>query len=207
MNAIDLIGSRFGRLTVVVAAESKKKQRQWVCRCDCGNEKTVSTALLRGGITKSCGCLKADNGRAKKTHGFRSHPAYIVWAKIVQRCTNPSVERYPQYGGRGITICDEWRHDPESFCKWAIQNGFAVGLQIDRIDNNKGYSPDNCRFVTVKQNCRNRTTTRWIEYKGTRRSAAEWAEQAGISYSTMMRRLNVLGWPVGQAIGMEQRTR
>lgn len=205
MKVFDLIGCKFGRLKVIAASETINKKRYWVCRCDCGKEKIVATTLLRSGITKSCGCLKIDNGRSKRIHGMRRHPAYIIWAKIIQRCTNPSVERYPQYGGRGITICDAWRHNPGAFCQWAIENGFAVGLQIDRIDNDKGYSPENCRFVTVKQNCRNRSTTRWIEYKGTRKSAAEWAEEYGIPYSKMMARIDRCGWTVGQALGVEAR--
>lgn len=153
---IDITGQRFGRLTVL--SEHPKRYRtsvQWVCRCDCGSETIVVGNKLRNGHTKSCGCLQKERtSKAKKTHGRTREPLHVLWVGMRSRCNNENHTSYEDYGKRGITVCDEWS-DYENFRKWALQNGYKKGLEIDRIDNDKGYSPENCRWVTRKANMRN----------------------------------------------------
>ena len=180
------VGKKFSRLTVVENPKRNASGKlEVLCRCDCGKEKIVATTLLRSGITKSCGCLKIDNGRSKRIHGMRRHPAYIIWAKIIQRCTNPSVERYPQYGGRGITVCDEWE-DFSVFRDWANKNGYIEGkLDLDRIDNNSGYRPDNCRFISHRENLCNTRRRIVTEIEGKEETLSEIAIRVGIPYNVV----------------------
>jgi hypothetical protein len=126
--------------------------------CDCGKPTIVLPAKVKAGSTKSCGCLKY---RIK--HGYSSHPLYPKYNGMRQRCCNPNSDAYKDYGGRGITICDEWLNNPESFFIWAEKNGGRKELQIDRIDNNGGYSPDNCRFVTCEINQQNKRNKKLSE--------------------------------------------
>ena len=157
---------RFGRLTIIEEIEpyitpKRKKHRQFLCRCDCGVETSVSLKSLRHGHTKSCGCLKKDIQRERRTtHGLSKHPLFWLWHYMKSRCENPNNTSYLHYGGRGITVCKEWKNDVEAFVEWATVNGWKKGLLIDRRDNDKGYSPDNCRFVDSGLSVRNRRLTK-----------------------------------------------
>lgn len=137
---------------MVVLEESRKNkygQIMWLCQCDCGNKTTTRSSRLCSGETMSCGCYQREISiKINTTHGFRFHPLYYIWNSMMGRCYNPNAVPYKDYGGRGIKICQEWRHNPENFIKWAITNGWEKGLQIDRINNDKGYTPENCRFVS-----------------------------------------------------------
>lgn len=150
--AIDLTGKKFGRLTVLHRVENNKHgMAVWMCKCDCGVKRTVVSQELRNGSTKSCGCLRSETTRVSHTvHGFRYHPVYDVWSNMKTRCLSDN----KNYGGRGIKICNEWL-DITNFIKWAEENGWKQGLQIDRIDNDGNYCPENCRFVTSKENINN----------------------------------------------------
>lgn len=155
---IDLTGKRFGRLTVIEKAEKKDKYNNiyWNCKCDCGNFRCVSTRNLNRGDTKSCGCLKHES---KTTiHGKYKERIHKEWRGILHRCKNPSASHYENYGGRGISVCDEWSGKDGfiNFYKWSMENGYSDNLTLDRKDNDKGYSPDNCRWVTHMENCHNR---------------------------------------------------
>ena len=129
----------------------------------------------------------------KPIHGFSGTPLYNVWQGIVARCCRPSHPQYKRYGGRGIQICKLWRHNPAAFCKWAIAHGYKKGLQIDRVNNDKGYFPDNCRFVTAAVNLCNTSRNRRLYLNGVSKTVAEWARELGISYSCLRNRM-AHGW-------------
>lgn len=136
---------------------SGQKKRRALFQCKCGNEFEAIIDNVRRNKIKSCECTKIE--RMKKlrlTHGLTKTDIHSVWTNMKTRCYNPKTWNYSNYGGRGITICEEWRNDFKAFYNWAIANGFQKGLQIDRIDNDGNYEPANCRFVTPKENCQNR---------------------------------------------------
>lgn len=151
---IDLTGQRFGRLSVIERApNSPGGSAMWRCKCDCGKETITTTAKLRNGHTRSCGCLGLEHAtQAKIKHGATHERLYNVWAAMKQRCYNPHKDGYKYYGGKGVTICDEWREDYAEFKAWAYANGYEPGLTIDRIDSNGNYEPSNCRWVTFAEN-------------------------------------------------------
>lgn len=165
---LDLKGQKFGSLFVLKKSNVIKNNNvMWECRCDCGNKALVSSHRLRSGRTKSCGCKKSkftsDRTAGAKNYGYkhnlRNTKLYAIWATMKQRCFNKMYKDYKYYGGRGITICDEWKDDVKAFYDWSMVNGYAEGLTIDRIDNDGDYSPDNCRWTTMKvqrENQRNR---------------------------------------------------
>lgn len=169
---IDLTNQRFGRLLVISRAENTNGGKaRWLCKCDCGNTATVSSDSLRSGHTSSCDCLRRERSAKALSkisanqigsknpsykHGETGSKLYYVWAEMIQRCTNLKHRRFSDWGGRGITVCQEWQKDYVAFRDWAMSNGYTEGLSIDRIDNNKGYSPDNCRWATVKEQNQNK---------------------------------------------------
>lgn len=156
--AIILTGQRFGRLTVIRQVNgASTKSAYWLCRCDCGIEKVVSRPSLVKGTTQSCGCFQRESvGDRARTHGGWKTRLYSIWKHMKERCYKPYAHKYPLYGGRGITVCDEWLNAFPSFRDWALSNGYNDNLTLDRIDNDKGYSPDNCRWATFSEQNRNR---------------------------------------------------
>ena len=168
----DLTGQRFGRLVVIrEAGRSKDGQVTWLCKCKCGAETVVIAGNLRKENTKSCGCLSRDISRERSlnllrelntTHGCSQEPWYHVYAGMLERCGHWEGGKERDlcfYRDRGITVCEEWRNSPRAFGDWLLAHGWRKGLQIDRIDNNKGYCPENCRVVTPKENMNNRRNT------------------------------------------------
>lgn len=160
-----LEGMRFGKLVVISLAECpahiKQKRKYWLCKCDCGNTAIVSGGNLGRGIF-SCGCGRRES--KAKTHGYASHKKYDklyhTWNSIKYRCYNPKSKDYKHYGQRGIRMCEEWLHDFLAFRNWALENGFSDNLTIDRIEVDGNYEPSNCRWITVAEQNRNKTTTR-----------------------------------------------
>lgn len=193
----NLTGQRFGRLTVTSFAEYRyqpcgRKNAYWNCLCDCGNTKVIKGGqLLRGG-TKSCGCLAHDirykGGKSK---------LYDVLRMMKKRCNDKSCKQYADYGGRGIKVCDKWSNGLDgyrNFRSWAEKNGYKEGLTIDRIDNDKGYSPQNCRWVTVKDQCRNKRNNIRITLDGKTQTFTEWCEEYGVPFDLAYNRYHALGW-------------
>lgn len=155
----DLTGRKFGKLTVVKRAENNKyNQVMWVCLCDCGNiTKPIVANHLKSGNTTSCGCVHSEEARRRMTrHGQKNTRIYRIWQGMLRRCDNQKHKDFKYYGGRGITVCEEWRNSFEAFCGWSMANGYADELTIDRKDNDKGYSPDNCRWTSMKEQGENK---------------------------------------------------
>lgn len=194
-NRVDLTGLRFGRLEVVRYSETRGKRAYWLCRCDCGNEKAISTSSLKTGHSNSCGCLfKEQLVERNFKHGLKSrkgkHKYYQTWADMIGRCYNPKFEAYEDYGGRGITICDEWRGDPTTFCSWCDEQKIPEGYTIDRENNNGNYCPENCRFASKEEQNRNMRSNVWVEYNEERLCFKDFVEKYGVvSYDVAKKRL------------------
>ncbi len=154
----DLTGKQFGLWQVVRCVPNTKPIR-WECFCQCGIKRSVAGNSLRSGTSKSCGCTSPRN----TTHGLRKHPLYTVWDKMIDRCyRSNSCDHFVDYGGRGIIVCNKWKNDFKIFYDWATSNGWKRGLYIDRIKNNKNYTPSNCRFVmSRKSSCNKRNTSKY----------------------------------------------
>lgn len=138
-------------------------------------------------------------------HGYRHTAIYDTWRHIRSRCNNPRDKAYANYGGRGIKVCPEWQNNPKAFCEWALASGWQKGLSLDRIDNDKGYSPDNCRWTTRLVQNNNRRCTPHITYNGETHTLKEWASIRGIKYHTLYARYNVYGWSFEEAIELNKR--
>lgn len=154
----DLIGKKFGRLTVIKRlGKNKANNIQWLCKCDCGNEKILTTAELNRGRTQSCGCLAKDLLiERNKKHGLTKTRLYSIYCGMKTRCLNKNAPAYKYYGERGISICDEWLDDFKNFYDWAKTNGYKRNLTLDRKDNNGNYNPLNCHWVTYAAQAQNR---------------------------------------------------
>lgn len=185
----DLTGRQFGRLTVVTWVPTHNRIPEWICDCSCGERTIVPADRLTRvrGNTKSCGCLRKEPWARK--HGDKGSRLYSVWSAMKKRCYQVGSINYHNYGGRGIVLCDDWRDDYRAFKVWAMANGYEEGLSIDRIDNDKGYSPENCRWTTRTENNRNRRNTRTISVHGETLYWSEAAKRYGISYDTLKMRI------------------
>ena len=275
---IDLVGQHFGRLTVIerLGRRSKKRDTYWLCQCNCGGQKEVSTYSLRSGHTKSCGCLEQENKRKRKTqvddyigkryghllileeaevsengkvkvrcqcdcgnitvcflddlkqgntkscgcyrvslvkgltktHGMSDTRLFKVWCLMHQRCYNINNPQYKNYGGRGITICDEWKNDFLKFHDWAYENGYDENADfmkctLDRKDVNGNYCPENCRWATTIEQCNNKRNNTLVSYNGEIHTVAEWARMKCLNYTTLFCRLFYHGWSVEEALNVE----
>lgn len=193
----DISGQRFGRLVAIEPiGKTKEGNIIWRCKCDCGNEKDVSTKYLGHG-TSSCGCYSKEvHKKALTKHGQRHSRLYNVHRSMVARCNNPNVHEYGNYGGRGIEVCDEWR-DFKNFADWAKENGYTEAERgkctLDRIDPNGNYEPSNCRWASMKTQERNRRNNVLITFRGETHCMSEWAEIAGLKYVTFTHRFKA-GW-------------
>lgn len=190
----DLTGQKFGRLTVIKRDGSDNfRLAMWLCKCDCGNFKRVRSRALQIGQTQSCGCLHKEITAITHTkHGGRHTRLYNIWCGIKARCLNEQTACFKYYGGRGIKICDEWTNF-KPFYEWSMANGYDDKLTIDRIDVNGNYEPNNCRWVTLKEQQNNRTNNHLITLGEKTCTLKEWADSLGISHSTLLERIERWG--------------
>ena len=204
----DLTGMRFGRWTVIDKDTERTKSAKvtyWNCICECGSIKSIRHSSLTTGNSRSCGCLH-DEVVAKNHykhgayHDNLAEPLYYVWNTMRQRCGNPNSEKYKRYGARGITVCEAW-NDYATFREWALSNGYKPnsGLSIDRIDNDKGYCPENCRWVTNSVQSNNRSTNHIVTIHGEKHNIAQWAEIYNMNPQVIRGRIHA-GWNEVDAI-------
>ncbi len=191
---INLTGKRFGRLTIIERVQNNKYNKpQWLCRCMCNNKTIVSGHDLKNNNTKSCGCLR-------KTHGYsgcQQNITYVTWYNMIQRCTNSNRKDYEYYGRRGIKVCDKWLSF-ESFLEDMGEK--PKGLSLDKVDNNKGYCKANCRWVTRKEQQRNRRNNILITIDNITKCLAEWCEEFNLKYSKIKDRIKRYGWTPEEAL-------
>lgn len=196
----DIIGKRFGRLIVIKYLEMEeriKKKECWLCKCDCGNYTTSSYSSLKNGSKKSCGCLALENSKRPRKHGMAKTRIWNIYQNMVRRCNNENEPAYKNYGGRGISVCDEWTGDDgmKRFFEWSFENGYRDDLEIDRINVDGNYEPSNCRWATSKQQNRNRRDNIQIEYKGKIQTLPDWCDELGLEYNMIYLRYK-RGWDV-----------
>lgn len=203
-----LVGKTFERLSVVKDSGKRGSNGSilWECDCSCGKRgQLVRGSDLTSGQIKSCGCYSTDVlKQVSTTHGLSRYNGkktklFMAWDAMKRRCTNPLHKNYKDYGGRGITVCEEWMNSFQAFHDWSMANGFADDLSIDRIDNDKGYSPTNCRWVDAKTQIRNRRNTVTYEWKGQHYTVGELGELSGVNKQTIKSRLT-RGCSVAEAI-------
>lgn len=208
----DKVGSKFGRLTIESYIDGKGPKKV-VCRCDCGVVKTILRISVVNGNTSSCGCLNLGNIKRrnkvdKKTHGLSKTKLYLVWHNMHRRCYSPTAKDYKYYGGRGITVCDRWQKPAEfgffNFKK-DMEGDYSEDLEIDRIEVNGNYSPDNCKWSTRNQQVINRRVmeggfnAKFYTYSNQTLCLSEWARVSGVKLSTLSGRLRA-GWDFERAI-------
>lgn len=184
----DLTGQRFGKLVVIKRVQSRGKAARWLCECDCGKYKEIDSNHLRNGSTKSCGCLVKESEWNKK-HGLSNSRIYNIWDGMKDRCLKKRTLGYKNYGGRGITICEEWANSFSSFYNWSMSHGYKNNLSIERIDVNGGYEPSNCKWATPQEQANNKRNNIFIEYKNEKHTLAQWTKILGIKYNTLAKRL------------------
>ena len=195
-----LENQRFGRLTVIKeVGRTKSGGSTWLCKCDCGGEKVISSNGLLHGKTQSCGCIKREqNVEMFGTHRDTNNPLWRLWCTVKNRCNNPNNHKYSNYGGRGIKVCPEWETNYPAFREWCVTNGYEKGLTIERKDVNGDYSPANCIFATQKIQQNNRTNNHLITYEGVTKTLSQWAEHLNMGYKMLEHRIN-RGWSVEDA--------
>lgn len=202
--ANDLSGKVFSRLTAISrapnAGEGVGSKAKWNCICDCGNPAIVYASALKGGNTKSCGCVKHEGsvarGKLKRTHGMTNSSEYHVWGSMLQRCENVNHKSYKDYGGRGINVCDRW-HSFENF--FTDMGSIPPGLSIERNDVNGNYEPSNCRWATMTEQGLNKRTNTLLTANGETKPLASWCRQYGLNKVTLMDRIE-RGWSPERAI-------
>lgn len=187
-----MIGDRFGRLEIIAFGQKGRRVVHAITRCDCGNITTPILANLRAGTCNSCGCLRTEIHKSRKgkptSHGLSRHPLYQVWKSMILRCYDPAHPYFHRYGGRGIYVCERWR-TPEPFVE-DMWPSYQKGLSLDRIDNEKGYFPTNCRWATNEQQANNKSSNKLFTHDGKTLTHAQWGREWGVTRSTAARRIN-----------------
>lgn len=196
MRLIDLTDKKFERWTVLRRAENSGKEPRWLCECDCGQRKTVEGRNLRNGRSGSCGCLMRELNSSRAIHGLKGTLEYNRWCNMRDRCNNPNNHAFADYGGRGITICEQW-DDVQTFLN---DMGLCPeGHSLERINNDAGYHPSNCKWATRKEQAQNKRNSQTLTHKGKTQCVAAWAEELGVNAHTIYSRI-YRGWPAEQAL-------
>lgn len=211
MKALDLTGQRFGKLLVTAKIGRKHSGTSiyWLCQCDCGNANEVRASHLREGLIVSCGCHRNEVAAVRRIkHGQASinkgrSREYRSWQSMLERCANPRVNNWHRYAGRGIEVCAAWQSSFENF--YADMGPCPIKCSLDRINNELGYSPENCRWATASQQARNRRNSTAVDWLGKKMTLAELAESTGVPYGALHRRIRSLGWPVDRAVNTPTR--
>lgn len=195
---IDLTGEQFGMLTVDSIAYKKNSYTYWNCSCNCGGIRIVRGDHLRDGSVTDCGCTRKHISHQKENKIYDLR-LYRIWSLMKERCFNSKRKEYPKYGGRGITVCEEWL-DSRTFIEWAMANGYNDNLTLDRIDNNGNYCPENCRWVTRMMQGNNKRCNRNFTYNGVTKTLSQWSRDSGLPYYVIKKRIDILGWSFERAI-------
>jgi len=193
-------GDRYGRWSVIseFGISSRKNKRKFLCRCDCGNERVVLLHELRRGNSTSCGCLQKEVAKKQMTtHGKTKTRTYNVWISMRKRCLNPNHKSYNDYGGRGITICNKWLDNFENFLDDMGES--PNGKSLDRIDNNKGYYKDNCRWSSWKEQANNRRNSKIINFNGKSMCCSDWEKELNFGSGLIGKRLKN-GWGMNKIL-------
>ena len=188
MGAKNLLGTKFGRLTVIERNGSTKQGNAiWICKCECGNELSVNSSYLITGTTRSCGCLKKEESINRfTTHGKTKTRLYRTWAGMNQRCFDQNCKSYEGYGDKGVTVCDEWKSFI-AFQKWAEQTGYNDELTIDRIDSFGNYCPENCQWISFPDNREKHRDSIMLNYDGEVHPLKTWCNRLGLPTETVRR--------------------
>lgn len=208
MAQIIKIGDKYNLLTVR-DIQNINGRTVYVCQCDCGRRKDVigQYKLLTGAI-KSCGCLKstrcAERNRAGRKFSEFEYRIREIWRQMHQRCENPYHISYKYYGGKSVKVCEEWR-DYQKFVDWSLKNGYRDTLSLDRVDSTRGYSPNNCRWVSYDVQNNNSSHCHYLTFNGQTKSMSEWSKETGISYSAIKSRLNKLHWSIEKTLTIPSR--
>jgi hypothetical protein len=199
MRLSDLTNKRFGLWRVIERAPSARGMTRWMCVCQCGEKRAVYGKALRRGQSTSCGCHRRVLSKERATiHGLAGSSEYWTWSRMKNRCLNHKDKDWPNYGGRGITVCGRWLY----FQAFIADMGSRPSRlhSLERIDVNRGYGPENCRWATPKQQANNKRNNRRISFAGKTLNLREWAKITGLSDDVIYVRLDVLHWPIGKAL-------
>lgn len=192
--SIDLTGQKFGRLIVLEKSNKLHNKTTWLCKCDCGNYKKATTSDLKSNKIKSCGCLLKERAivfcKNKSKHNLTGTRIYRIWNSMKQRCYYKNGRNYKNYGAKGITVYKEWKNDFLNFYNWSINNGYKDNLTIDRINVNGNYEPNNCRWVSMKEQENNRTNNRIYIYGNKKYTISQLSNKINIPYNTLLWRIN-----------------
>ena len=194
-------GMKFGRWTILQFNGYKNHNRQWLCKCDCGTEKSVSQSLLTKGLSTSCGCYRKEYlSKLNTTHNSSGTRIYSIWNKMKERCYKENTKDYKNYGARGISVCNEWLNSFEAFKKWALNNGYQDNLTIERKDLNGDYNQNNCIWITIQEQQKNKrpSISKFIN-KRLDKPIKELAKEKNLSASLVYKRL-AMGWSLEKSL-------
>lgn len=200
---IDLTGMKFNRLTAISYIGQGSCGAKWLFKCDCGREVVTNAYPVKHGQTKSCGCWNEENKHNRyRIHGLTGTRIQVTWSHMKQRCYNPNCREYEHYGGRGISVCEEWKNSVAEFAKWAYANGYKENLTLDRIDNDGNYEPNNCRWVSMEVQENNKRNNHYYDINDGRYTLSQISKMYDISRNSLYYWINEKGMVPQDAVDM-----